>query len=408
MALGKNTRTFRRTDSLTDKGLILGQKTVAFYHQFSSAAQTDIDLTALSMPASLIAVGKQNPSASQIQSLRLSTVGEGLVLISSLNGILVQGISYDIISDTRIRLKNGAESQINEIIVGVAAPVNFNAVAIDAKAIVQTGTIAVGQTDVLVGEPFTYNKYSGAQAGDVLLFLDGLLQMRNTPNQSGGSGNFYEVAPSAGSLSTILRLNTPVSGLPKNYVVISNGLVAERPSAAVLSRIETLNGQMDKVIQDLAVVTGNPTSSYQSAPNSVDLLMFKNQVDSYITGVHYDAVVGSAAQVAARQATHTSIQAAINAFPAGQILVLAGTYTENLSISNPNLVLEGKGRASVVNGTVSMSSGAVGCLITKLKVSNNISIAAGANNNFVKEIWQAAGFSVTNSGTANSILVSQE
>lgn len=401
MGLGKATLSYRKLESQTGKSPVLGGKKLFFAHKFSSSGETEIDLTNLTVPTDMSSLGFQNPSAASLASANLLYLRENLMLISSSKGLLMDWVSYDVVGNTKIRLKNGAESQINEIIIGVVSNVNFEAVAIDAKAIVQTGTIAVGQTDVIVGEPFTYNKYSSTQMGDVMFIVDGIVQMRNADNVSSGKGNYYEVAPSAGNLSNTLRLNAPVTGTAKNFIVVSNGLVAERPTAAILAKIETLAASLDQIIQDLSLALGNPTSRYQVQPNSVDLTMFGDYVKGLILGGVYDAVVGSAAQVTAGLAHFTSIQSAINAVADGsKILVLQGNYTENLSI-NKKLSLYGKGHGSSIIGTLSVTSGANYSIVEDLNFSGNIAI--GANKCFVRG-WTSAG-TVTDTGTDNVVTI---
>jgi hypothetical protein len=411
-AIGKSDKGYRKIDRVVDKGLALGQKKLVIAHKFSSAGLTDIDLTNLTVPSEMSAIGFTNPSTAQILAANLYNLRDNIRVLSSSNGPLADYLSYDVVSNTLIRLKGGAVSQVGEIIIIYVEQVNMTGlIAVDAQAIVQTGTVSVGTTDIVLSSGyFTYNKYPTQQTGDVLLILDGLVQMRNVGNAVSGQGNYYEVAPGSGNLSNTLRLNNAPVGSAKNYIVISNGLVAERPTAAVLGAVQTLAATVDKVVQDLAVVTGNPTSNYQASPSSVDQAMFGNKVNSYISGIHYDAVVGSAAQLAAGQVTHTSVASAIASQPQGRILILAGTYAENITLTsaNNNLMLEGKGRGSFINGTLSLTSSATGLNIKWLRFGGNISIASGCNNTFMRECWQTTGLTITDSGTANSKLIIQE
>jgi hypothetical protein len=408
-AIGKTSLGYKKLDTLTDKPLALGYKKLVFAHKFTSAGLTDIDLTALNPPTELTSLGFVNPTSNDLLNAQLGITRQNLRLVSSLHGLLMDFLSYDVIANNLIRLKDGAVSTINEIVVGYIEPVNMTGLlAVDAFAIVQTGQLGVGLTDIVVGSPFTYDKYEPQQAGDVLLYLDGILQMRNLGNTPSGSGNFYEIAPITGGLSNTLRVNTAPVGTPKNYVITSNGLVAERPTAAVLAKIDTQGGQIDAIIQDLAVVTGNPTSHYQTAPNSVDLAMFANVVKSYITEVHYDFVVGSSAQVNAGKATHTTIGAALSvAFSGAKILVLQGTYVENVTITN-KVFLEGKGNGSFINGTLTIQPGGSYSAVKWLRWGGNITLQTSANAIFLRECWQVTGLSISDSGTANSVLVIQE
>lgn len=411
-SLGKGLLSYKKLDNAQDKPLALGQKQLVFAHKFSAAGLTDIDVTALTAPSEMTAVGFVNPNASALTAASIYQLRDNLQVISSLKGLLMDYVSYDVVSNNIIRLKNGAQSQANEIIVCYLKPVNFSGmIGVDATAIVQTGTLAISATDFVVGQPFQVNKYSSYQIGDVLVYVDGILQHRNTGNATASpsaDGNYQEVPPSAGNLSNTIRFNNTNAGSVKNIIVVSNGLMAERPTAAVLARFDTLAGQMNAVINDMVLLTGNPTSNYQTAPSSIDLAVFGNLVRSFITGVHYDAVVGSAAQVSAGQATHTSVQAAHDSAVSGaRILVLQGTYTENVSITK-KISIEGKGNASSVVGNLTFGTGSSYSMVKWMRFSGNIVLNSGSNNIFLRECWQAINFTVSNNGTANSILVSQE
>jgi hypothetical protein len=121
-----------------------------------------------------------------------------------------------------------------------------------------------------------------------------------------------------------------------------------------------------------------------------------------------DLIVGSAAQVAAGQASHSSLQAAHDAMTgAGRILMLVCTIAENVTWTKTNIMLEGKGRGSVLNGNLTVNNGAVGNLFRAFKV-NNVTFNAGADGNFLSDAWIAAGFSVTDNGTGNQTNYIQE
>ena len=409
-AIGKGALSYRKVDTKQDKSSAFGVKKLIFAHQFSGAGITDVDLLALTTPPDLTLLGFTNPNLNEAAEARLFLNRESIRVISSVKGVLMDYISYDVISNTKIRLKNGAEStNSDEILFIHVEPANFSgAMSVDGVAIISTGTIAIGFTDFIVGEPFEVNKYSSTQIGDVLVFRDGVLQTRCVGNLLTGDGNYIEVLPSSGLLSNIIRLKNPVSGADANIVVVSNGLRVERPTAAVLSRFETLAGQLDIVIEDLAAATGNLTTRYQSAPNNVDLKVFGDLVKSILLDGICDAVVGSAAQVSAGLAHFTSIQSAINNAASGdRILVLQGTYTENITVDK-KIFLEGKGHQSVVNGTLTMTSNSDYSIIKWLRFGGNITLNVGADGIFLRECWQATGLTITNSGTANSLLVIQE
>jgi hypothetical protein len=163
---------------------------------------------------------------------------------------------------------------------------------------------------------------------------------------------------------------------------------------------------MDIVISDLAAVTGNPTSRYQTSANIVDVSLYSSKVNALTSETFYNAVVGTTTQVANSKATHSTIQSAITSCPTnGRILILEGTYTENITIPT-TLNIEGKGRGCVLNGSLSLSASY--CSIRHIKVTANSTINVGANKNFVRNIWLATGVTLTDSGTGNSVLTITE
>ncbi len=111
-----------------------------------------------------------------------------------------------------------------------------------------------------------------------------------------------------------------------------------------------------------------------------------------------EAIVGSAAQVASGQATHSSWQAAHDAVSAGaKILVLQGVYAESPIISK-EVFIEGKGHSCVLSGNLTLQSGATFGSILWVKFGGNITVQSGANKIFLRG-WQANGMAFNNSGT---------
>jgi hypothetical protein len=115
-----------------------------------------------------------------------------------------------------------------------------------------------------------------------------------------------------------------------------------------------------------------------------------------LTGL-YDAIVGTAAQVTAGVATHSTLQAAHDAVAAGSnILVLNNvTLSGNTTLSKRVMVL-GKGPGSVLTGNLTVASGAVGSIIKCLKVTGNIAFQAGADRCFMTECYQTSSSTFSN------------
>lgn len=118
----------------------------------------------------------------------------------------------------------------------------------------------------------------------------------------------------------------------------------------------------------------------------------------------YHAIVGSAQQVINGAATHTTISAAISDSPVnGKILILNGSYSENVSVAKQCLI-EGQGAGSIISGTLSVSSSYT--TVRNVKVTGNITVSGSGC--FVRECFQGSAGTITDTGSANSKLVIRE
>lgn len=271
---GNGSLSIRKKDVQEQKSLALGTKKLQFAHK-TSASDTTIDLTALVTPTEMSSVGFQNPNVSDIVAANIFVFRKNLKLISSLRGELIDFLSYQVASATKINL--GFEAEEDEIFVGVFDPKPVtSALVADARSLVATGTLLVGQTDFAVGQPFTINKNPNSQVGDVLVFRNGVLQARNTGNGDTG-GNYKEVANGTG-LSNLIRFNTPAAGTPDSILVVGNGLIAEKPTGSVLASVESLAGTVDQLVPTVAALAGVPQTNFQSQPSNVDLKQFGDRV----------------------------------------------------------------------------------------------------------------------------------
>lgn len=152
---------------------------------------------------------------------------------------------------------------------------------------------------------------------------------------------------------------------------------------------------------------------YSSNTVAVEIVKRINLIDSSdangakLRGI-YDAIAGSAQEVTDGAATHSTVQAAHDAVSTGgRILILNGTFTENLSVSK-QVTIEGKGRSSVINGTVTFTSAADYSMLRSCKVANDITLNSGADAIYVKEIWLASGKTFIDNGSANVLEAIQE
>lgn len=118
-----------------------------------------------------------------------------------------------------------------------------------------------------------------------------------------------------------------------------------------------------------------------------------------------DIVVGTILDVNNGDAHFSSIQAAHDAAAAsGKIILLATTITETVTWTKSDLLLEGKGRGSVLTGNFTVSGS--GNILKCLKVSGNVVLSG--DGNFVSEAYIAATFTLSDTGTGNQTTYIQE
>jgi hypothetical protein len=115
----------------------------------------------------------------------------------------------------------------------------------------------------------------------------------------------------------------------------------------------------------------------------------------------YDIVIGSAAQVTAGQATHSTWATAIAAAVAGNsVFVLTGTWVENVTIDK-QLNIVGCGYGSYINGTLTFSSAADHSIVTQLRVNGSVTLNTGADEIVCRNIFLPNGSTFVDNGTAN-------
>lgn len=106
----------------------------------------------------------------------------------------------------------------------------------------------------------------------------------------------------------------------------------------------------------------------------------------------WDAIVGSAAQVTAGLATHSSVTSAMAALSAGNtIKLLQGTFTENI-VQSKNLLIEGSGYGTKIVGTWTVNTGSELSYMSRFRISDNITISSGMTSMVsFDSMWFASG-----------------
>lgn len=282
MIQGKGTNSFRKSDLPNQRSLGLGFRNLTFAHQ-ASGGETSIDLTNLTPPTGWAAKGHSNPSQAEILEAKLLFFQKNLSLYRTVGGAIMPIDGFTIATATKINLE--VPAGVNEIFYGkiIAAP-KSGLYAIDGRKILETGTLLAGETEITVGEPFEVNSNPDHQIGEVALYLDGDIQMRNVDNVTAApaaDGNYQEL-PVSGGLTTKLKLNESDAS-DRSYLVVSTAMIALRPDGSRDAQLEKVSGAIDVMIPTLAALAGVPETNFQVNPSDVDLKQFGDIVVNLVT-----------------------------------------------------------------------------------------------------------------------------
>jgi len=160
---------------------------------------------------------------------------------------------------------------------------------------------------------------------------------------------------------------------------------------------------MSGIIRDLnngrIAVQKDQSASVYIADNSISPKMLSGAVKRYINVI---AIVGTASDVSDGIADYTSIQAAHDAVTEpGVIVALSGTYTETITWSKSDLILEGAGRSTNIVGAM-VSTGDYNHF-RDLRLDGNFTFNAGSDGNMLRSFWHSSGSTITDNGSGNSI-----
>lgn len=115
----------------------------------------------------------------------------------------------------------------------------------------------------------------------------------------------------------------------------------------------------------------------------------------------YDAVIGSSAQVTAGRATHSTWASAISAVGAGgSILVLPGSWTENVSLGK-QLKIEGSGYGSYLNGTMTFASSSDNSTVKGARFAGAVTVNSGVSFITFTEAHLDSSSSLVDNGTGD-------
>ena len=247
-----------------------------FAHK-ATVGDTGINLASLVNPSAEMPNHIQ-PTATQLNGANLLFSQNNLILTSSARGVLINKMSYTVASNSLIQFV-GFTALAGEIFTGLITSALATGTRVVSSAVAPvTGTLAATQTDFPVGTPFRAGAFSTAQVGEVMVFLDGLQQYRNTGNSNVTlDGNYYEVDPGSG-ISSVIRFNTADPVNARAVTVIYTNAVSERPDGSQMAAIEAIQGQVNTMIPVLADASGQPQSYFRAAPTGQDMKAFGDKV----------------------------------------------------------------------------------------------------------------------------------
>ena len=114
-------------------------------------------------------------------------------------------------------------------------------------------------------------------------------------------------------------------------------------------------------------------------------------------------VVGTAAQVTAGIATHSTWTSAIAAASSGDtIRALNATWVENVVVTK-QLQIVGLGYGSYITCSIELNSSAMHCTITGLRVNDNVTLDSGADGNVMRDIFLPTGKTFIDNGDGNLV-----
>lgn len=279
MLSAKSSLSIKKSDLQNQKTTASGFRPLYFHHK-ATAGETGVNLLSLTSASEMASV--PNPTQAELVSASLLFYKKNLSLISSVRGFLIQGLSYEVASSSQINFI-GFTALANEIFTGVIQNAQMAGTRVVGSGITPvTGTLLANSTDFPVGTPFKAGKNANSKVGAVAVYLDGVLQNRNTGNlASPADGNYYEYDPGSGD-SSLIKFNSSTGSDRKVTVIYLDGM-AERPDGSMMASIESIQGQVNAMIPVLADASGQPQSYFRVAPTQQDLKTFGDTVTKLVT-----------------------------------------------------------------------------------------------------------------------------
>jgi len=282
--LSKSAISIRKSDVKTQKSLGNVPQKLVFAQQ-CTLGDSGFNLASLTTPTAAMP-SFTNPSAYELASAKVYVNQKSLLLISSVRGPLIYKAQYTVDTNTQITFLDWT-AEDTEFIIGMLDTQKEGKYFIDATQFVYTATLTAGLAEVFCGA-YPLNMFPTEQVGAVMVFVDGVQQFRNSGNAPASptaDGNYQETGAS-------IKFNTTYAN-DAAVLIVSTGLLVNTPSDSRDAALDLLSGQMDIVIADLALATGNPVSRYQVNPNKPDLTAFGDRLRALEENVYVATTSGN-------------------------------------------------------------------------------------------------------------------
>ncbi len=170
-----------------------------------------------------------------------------------------------------------------------------------------------------------------------------------------------------------------------------------------VTKLDSTNVQDAGLLVGKLATTGGSAGQFVGSNGSI-ITFISNPLTA-----QFNIIVGSAAQVTAGVATHSSLITALaSAVDSDRVLLLPGyNSTENISVTK-KIYFTGLGASSVITGTVTFTSAADEAHLTNCRITDNVTLNSGADSIIVDNVWIATGKTFTDNGISNYILALQE
>jgi hypothetical protein len=199
----------------------------------------------------------------------------------------------------------------------------------------------------------------------------------------------------------------PLLSIPNTFVPFTKILSSDmNANFTAISTLLNTTGLDDTNIQAAGI---SPTTKLKTTGASAgQVLGYNGSAIAWLAsslGNLYDFILGSSGDVSSGIATNSTFASITQAD--GKRIFILPTYstTENWSITK-QLTVSGTGYQSRINGTVTFSSAADQSLLTNCRVSDTVTLQAGADMVVVAPIWLDSGksFAIDSTVTGEYVL----